>query len=81
MRILDAGCGAGRNSEYLMRCGALMSEPIPPKYVGESGVLWQCTALKSSRSEPLNRTWASHSLIAAILQPVLFVVFLFSWWR
>ena len=22
MRILDAGCGAGRNSEYLMRCGA-----------------------------------------------------------
>jgi SAM-dependent methyltransferase len=21
MRILDAGCGAGRNSEYLMRCG------------------------------------------------------------
>lgn len=22
MRVLDAGCGAGRNSEYLMRCGA-----------------------------------------------------------
>ena len=22
MRILDAGCGGGRNSEYLMRCGA-----------------------------------------------------------
>jgi len=22
MRILDAGCGEGRNSEYLMRCGA-----------------------------------------------------------
>jgi len=22
MRILDAGCGSGRNSEYLMRCGA-----------------------------------------------------------
>ncbi len=22
MRILDAGCGAGRNSEYLMKCGA-----------------------------------------------------------
>jgi len=22
MRILDAGCGAGRNAEYLMRCGA-----------------------------------------------------------
>ena len=22
MRILDAGCGAGRNSEFLMRCGA-----------------------------------------------------------
>ncbi len=21
MRVLDAGCGAGRNSEYLMRCG------------------------------------------------------------
>lgn len=22
MRVLDAGCGGGRNSEYLMRCGA-----------------------------------------------------------
>lgn len=22
MRVLDAGCGSGRNSEYLMRCGA-----------------------------------------------------------
>jgi tellurite methyltransferase len=22
MRVLDAGCGTGRNSEYLMRCGA-----------------------------------------------------------
>ena len=22
MRVLDAGCGRGRNSEYLMRCGA-----------------------------------------------------------
>ncbi len=22
MKVLDAGCGAGRNSEYLMRCGA-----------------------------------------------------------
>jgi SAM-dependent methyltransferase len=22
MRVLDAGCGAGRNSQYLMRCGA-----------------------------------------------------------
>ena len=22
MRVLDAGCGDGRNSEYLLRCGA-----------------------------------------------------------
>jgi len=32
MRVLDAGCGGGRNSEYLMRCGAdvfgVDSDPI-----------------------------------------------------
>jgi len=33
MRVLDAGCGAGRNSEYLMRCGGEVfgvdSDPAP----------------------------------------------------
>lgn len=37
MRILDAGCGAGRNSEYLMRCGAdvhgVDSDPVQIEHI------------------------------------------------
>lgn len=34
MRVLDAGCGGGRNSEYLMRCGAdVFGIDIDPRQV------------------------------------------------
>lgn len=35
MRILDAGCGGGRNTEYLMRCGAeVYGVDVDPAQVG-----------------------------------------------
>lgn len=41
MRVLDAGCGGGRNSEYLMRCGAdvwgVDADPLEIERVRELG--------------------------------------------
>jgi tellurite methyltransferase len=35
MRVLDAGCGRGRNSEYLMRCGAeVFGVDADPEQIG-----------------------------------------------